>query len=66
MAQTKAVLQARLNKASPNDKAVKTGDVLNDIITNFNAMLEKLDADAGVTDTNYASTLAVKALNKRQ
>lgn len=32
---------------------------LNTLATNFNATLTKLDADAGVTDTNYNSTQAV-------
>lgn len=32
---------------------------LNTLATNFNAVLAKLDADAGVTDTNYAATQAV-------
>ena len=32
---------------------------LNTLATNFNAALAKLDADAGVTDTNYNSTQAV-------
>jgi hypothetical protein len=29
--------------------------------TQFNALLAKLDADAGVTDVNYASLLAIPA-----
>lgn len=32
---------------------------LNDMRTKFASLLAKLDADAGVTDTNYASTLAL-------
>lgn len=32
---------------------------LNELITAFNATLTKLDSDAGVTDTDYNSTLAV-------
>lgn len=32
---------------------------LNTLATNFNATLVKLDADAGVTDTNYNATQAV-------
>lgn len=34
---------------------------LDDIRTKYAALLAKLDADAGVTDTNYASTLALPA-----
>lgn len=29
------------------------------IVTNFNALLAKLDADAGVADTNYVATLGL-------
>ena len=29
----------------------------NKLLTKFDALLTKLDADAGVTDTNYTSTL---------
>lgn len=29
----------------------------NNLVTKFDALLAKLDADAGVTDTNYTSTL---------
>lgn len=32
-----------------------------EIKSDYNAMLAKLDADAGVTDTNYASTRAVSS-----
>lgn len=34
---------------------------LDDIRTKYAALLAKLDADAGVTDTDYASTLALPA-----
>jgi histidinol phosphatase-like enzyme len=54
--------QAAVNKTSK----VKVGDALADVIAahnalaaKFNAVLAKLDADAGVTDTNYAATQAV-------
>ena len=32
-------------------------------VTQFNALLAKLDADAGVTDTDYVSTLQIDANN---
>jgi len=35
--------------------------LLADLVTKFNAVLAKLDADAGVTDTNYASLHAIAA-----
>lgn len=41
----------------------KTGGssaLVNELKAQFNALLAKLDADAGVTDINYESTLAVE------
>lgn len=35
----------------------------NELKADHNALLAKLDADAGVTDTNYAATLATAAPN---
>ena len=58
-------LQNELNRMAPAAAHVKLGDVVNDLITNFNAALAKLDADAGVTDTNYAALYAVKTLVNR-
>lgn len=34
---------------------------LDEMRANYNAVLAKLDADGGVTDTNYTSTLGVAA-----
>jgi hypothetical protein len=36
-------------------------DDVDDIRTKFASLLAKLDADGGVTDTNYAATLALAA-----
>lgn len=36
-------------------------DELDDIRTKYAAVLAKLDADAGVTDTNYGATAALAA-----
>lgn len=70
-------LQDELNRAMPANANAKLGDLLNDLITAVNAntvavkaIAAKLDADAGVTDTNYASTLtaslaAIKTLVER-
>lgn len=33
----------------------------NELKTDYNAVLAKLDADAGVTDTNYVATRAIAA-----
>ncbi len=35
--------------------------LVNELKTDYNLVLAKLDADAGVTDTNYAATRAVAA-----
>ncbi len=55
----------RLNRMNPPSHDASVGTALSEAITNFNALLAKLDADAGVTDTDYASTLALTALNSR-
>lgn len=38
----------------------------NKLVTKFDAALAKLDADAGVTDTDYASTLGSAAADGAQ
>lgn len=60
--------QDRLNRCLPAANSAQLGNILNDLITQvnaltvkFNALLAKLDADAAnsaLNDTNYASTLA--------
>jgi hypothetical protein len=71
-----AVKQDQLNRAMPAARDAALGDVVADLIatanalradltemrTRINAVLAKLDADAGVTDTNYAATQAMPAL----
>lgn len=54
--------QATLNRADPASSQAKLGDVIADLIaannalaTKFNAVCAKLDADGGVTDTNYVA-----------
>ncbi len=58
-------LQSELNRMAPAAAHAKLGDILNDLITNHNALCAKLDADAGVTDTNFAALLGVTALANR-
>lgn len=58
-------LQDELNRMNPAAAHVKLGDVLNDIITQHNALLVKLDADAGVSATDHAATLKIKTLSER-
>ena len=54
--------QKALNGAMPANKQAMLGDIVADLIaannalaTKFNAVLAKLDADTGVTDTNYVA-----------
>ncbi len=54
-----------LNRAMPANARVQLGDVVDDLITKHNALLAKLDADVGVTDTDYVATLKVKTLTER-
>jgi len=35
--------------------------LLSELKTNFNSLLTKLDSDAGVTDTDYSSSLAASS-----
>jgi hypothetical protein len=63
------IRQKQLNKLNPAAAHAKLGDVLNDLIVQVNALwvavnaiCVKLDADAGVTDTNYTSTIAPSAV----
>lgn len=58
-----------LNRLSPATSHAKLGDVIADLITTVNkvvadnvALTAKLNADAGVTDTNYATTAAAVGL----
>lgn len=54
-----------LNRAMPANARVQLGDVVDDLITKHNALLAKLDADVGVTGTDYVATLNVKTLAER-
>lgn len=51
------LLRESVNKIIDDLEVLRAG--LNTLATNFNAVLTKLDADAGVSDTNYNSTQAV-------
>jgi hypothetical protein len=62
---TAGSVKDQLNRMNPAAADAKLGDVLNDLITKFNAVLVKLDADAGVTDTNYSSLNKVTDLESR-
>lgn len=43
----------------------KLGSLLEEIITKHNTLVAKLDADAGVTDTNFGALLKIKPLAER-
>lgn len=58
-------LQDELNRMAPAAAHAKLGDIVNDLITKHNAVCAKLDADAGVTDTNYTALHAVTTLVDR-
>lgn len=66
-------VQQKLNKVSPGAAEAGLGDIINDLITaatalqtavvaltaDHNTVVAKLNADAGVTDVNYAGSTAV-------
>ena len=54
-----------LNNMAPVADYVKLGSIMDELITKHNALCAKLDADAGVTDTNYAATLGIATLQSR-
>jgi hypothetical protein len=54
-----------LNRSMPAAAHAALGTNLETIATQFNALLAKLDADAGITDTDYAATLALKPLSEQ-
>lgn len=58
-------LKDELNRMAPAAAHAKLGDLVDEIITKHNALAAKLDADAGVTGTDYASTLGITALSER-
>ncbi|TXH57665.1 MAG: hypothetical protein E6Q97_04120 [Desulfurellales bacterium] len=54
-----------LNRISPATRDVGLGTLLQELIDQHNALLAKLDADTGVTGTDYASTLGIADLEDR-
>lgn len=58
-------LKDELNRMAPAAAHAKLGDITDELINKHNALCAKLDADAGVTDTNYASTLGIVTLANR-
>lgn len=58
-------LKSELNRMAPAAAHAKLGDVLDELIAKHNAVCAKLDADAGVTDTNYTALHAITPLASR-
>lgn len=56
----------RLNRMAPAAFTAELGQVLDDLITQHNALLAKLDADTGLDDSDYVSTLKITPLSERQ
>lgn len=56
----------RVDRMTPAAKDARLGEAINALIVNHNALLAKLDADVGVTDTDYAATLTVQPLGTKQ
>jgi len=54
-----------LDRAMPANNDAKLGALLEELIQKHNSLLAKLDADAGVTDTNYTALLTITPLSQR-
>ena len=57
-------VQSQLNRMNPASADAKLGDLLAELITKFNALLVKLDAEA-LAASNYEATLKVGDLESR-
>jgi len=49
--------QISVHRSNPGEDLARLVAEYNNLVAKFTALLAKLDADAGVTDTNYASLL---------
>lgn len=58
-------LKDELDRSMPAANHAKLGTLLEEMITQHNALLAKLDADVGVTDTNYVASLTITPLSGR-
>jgi len=54
-----------LNNSMPAAFHADLGTTIQTIAVQFNALLAKLDADTGVTATDYAATLRITPLTER-
>ncbi|HET7675843.1 MAG TPA: hypothetical protein VFL54_10005 [Gammaproteobacteria bacterium] len=62
--QNPAQNEDKLNRMTPGASEAELGSRLAALIESHNALLAKLDADATVTDTDFAATLAVPSLDE--
>ena len=60
------VKKTRDNAGHDNSSSRETTLQLNNLVAKFDALLAKLDADAGVTDANYVATLDSNSANGAQ
>ena len=60
-----AIIADELDRSMPAAARAALGNVLRDLVAKHNALLAKLDADAGVTDTNFTATLRVTPPEER-
>lgn len=58
-------LENVLNRMSPAAAQAQLGSLVQELIDKHNALCAKLDADATVTDEDYAATLSIKGLKER-
>lgn len=74
MAATPGSKQEKVNKMNPAASRAKLGDTVAELVAQVNiltaahnVLVAKLNADAGVTDTNYATVAAttIKTLEQR-
>ena len=54
-----------LNRSLPAASHAALGTNIQTLATQFNALLAKLDADVGVTSTDYVSTLRIAPLTEQ-
>lgn len=59
------VIEDELNRSMPAAARAALGTTLRELVAQFNALLEKIDADEGAQDTDYASTLRVTPPEER-
>jgi hypothetical protein len=54
-----------LDHSMPAASDAQLGTIIEELQNTVNLLLAKLDADAGVTDTNFAATLKITKLSEK-